>query len=260
MTTPQEGTPAAPEQALPSTPAAPPEQPTPTPQNPEAPAAPQIPADFQAQLDAANARAAELEKQARYHQSRADQEANRVRALAGLTPPAPTDPLAPYLEKYKAYEPEVAKTFAEIEFKNDQRYNQLQSAVQMHSQMGQLMDQAFTIAPTYLADPEVTRRVQNTAAQYAKDGITLTAEHLAEMAAVAHMYVTRERASTNGATPPPIAPVPQFNRGMFGVGNNFAGQPPVPQNQNAIPAHLKALQQETAATVAARFKLPTSQA
>lgn len=219
---------------------------------------PQIPAEIKAQLDAANARIAELDKQTRYHQSRADQANNQVRALAGLAPQTPPDPLAPYLEKYKAYEPETAKVFAELEYKNDQRYSKLQSAMQMQGQMGTLMDEAFTMAPAYLADPEVNRRVQLTAAEYAKNGEQLTAAHLAEMAAVAHMYVTRERSNNGNATPPPQPP-PQFNRGMLGVGSTYAGQAPVAQNPNAIPAHLKALQQSTAAEIQSRYKLPTSQ-
>lgn len=261
MTTNNEaGIPPAVEQAPPGTPPLAQEQSlqqTPPP-NAEASAAPQPPADFQAQLDALSKRATDAENSARFHQSRADTEANRVRALAGLQPvnQAPADPLAPYLERYSAYEPTVAKTFAEIEYKNDQRFNQLQTAVHLSTQMEPLMDAAFAANPELFSDPVVNNRVKQTASQYAKDGVALTADHLAEMAVVAKFYVDRERAK-NPAAPPPLQP--QFSRGMFGVGNNFAGTPPVPQNGNAIPAHLKALQQETAAAVQARYKLPTSQ-
>lgn len=259
MTTPNEGTPAVPGQAQPSIPVTP-EQPVsqaapiaPTAAQPtaEAPATPpQIPAEVQARLEAAEARATELEKQARYHQSRADQEANRVRALAGIQQPQ-ANPLEPYMKQYTdmGIAESDAKVLAQRDYQTDQRFNSLQSSITAQSQIPAIMQQLYGQSPHLFQNPQVQQAMQNALIEAVNSGQP--------------QYVTPEYAFQVGAAefvrsmntqPAQVAPPaqPQF-RSQFGPVGQFTPPAMPMQTQAQVAPHLQAAAKAEQAAIAQRF-------
>ncbi len=258
MNTPNEGIPSAEAQVLPNTPPVTGQPAVTPPASAEPAAAPQIPAEVQARIDAAEARANELEKQARYHQSRADQAANQVQALVGNARPA--DPLQPYLERVSqalSLDPNSAeaKYLAQSEMANDQRYQQLSGGLMAQQQVPQVMQQVYATAPHLFQNPTVVSEMQNALNQAAAKGDLANvnpgyARAVGAIAFDAAMYSQPQ--NTQRQTPPQI---PQFNS-QFGPISGFSQPPTMTAGKPGVAPHLAQAAQAEADAVRARFNLP----
>ncbi len=231
-----------PAQAQPSTPVTP-EQPAsqsvplaPNPTEPIAqPSAPAIPPEVQAQLDAAQARSAELEKQARYHQSRADQFGNQLKAIVGAAPAQ--NPLDPFLKTYtdKGINPDDARVLAERDYHIEQRFSQLQNGFVAQNQIPAVMQQVYSQAPQLFQNPAVQQAMQQALADAAAQGdmSRMTPDYALNVGAIEFV-----RASMLQQQAAPPVQQPQF-RSQFGPVGQFS-PPPVPQQQtNQPPAHIQ---------------------
>jgi hypothetical protein len=249
MNQPNEGTPAVPEQASQGTPVTP-EQPAQTPPaTPEQASAPQIPAEVQAQLEALQRERDEYQTQARYHQSRADQEANRVRALAGLQQQA--DPLAPYLKQYTdmGVAETDAKLLAQRDYQVDQRFSSLQNSVVANQQIPNVMQQVYAQAPQLFQNPAVATAMQNALAAEAAKGNAqaVNADYAMNIGAIEFFRAMNKPAQPQQQP----AQLPQFNS-QFGPISGFSQTPMAAQKPGLDPRIATAAAAEKAA-VAQRF-------
>jgi hypothetical protein len=244
MTTPQEGTHAAPEQAQPSTPATP-EQPA-APQAPASlvtPSAPAISPEIQAQIDAANARAQQFEQQARYHQSRADQTANQLQAVVGAAPKA--DPLKPHLDRILSDFPDLderaAKLMATERLETATRFSQLESNFNSRLQAPQAAEQALSAAfqtqPSALSDPSIAHFVRQQLTQAAMNGHPINPNYALDIA-----FHEMGRRAVIGQQAPPTQPQVQqpFNiNGFTGPQGGFQAPAPRQMQSTATPEQLQ---------------------
>ncbi len=206
-------------------------------------------------------RTQELEQQARYQQSRADQREAQLKAMAGIAPQV--DPLARYVEKYKAdgFEDDAAKAMAKIELNSDQRFAQFQQSMQANHQVPVLMNQltqqysqlvrfpaALQAAHAALSDAAVN-------GGFAANGITNPVEYAK---AIAAQVAANELIFGNGqtpATPPPQWPgnvgsqfAPSFNNAAFPQQFTPAGQ------TTQVPEHIRQAQEAFKTDVQNRYK------
>lgn len=263
-TTPQDGTQVQSGQAQTSTPATT-GQPAAEPQaaTQVAQATPQIPAEIQAQLDAANSRAAELEKQSRYHQSRADQIANQLKAVVGVEPPK--NPLAPYVDKLTkaGYDAKDAETFAglvhEMVTPLQQQLQTTQGALQAQRQIPAILQEVYKEVPGLWQNPQAVQAMEQALWAEAAAG---NVNNLSPMFAANVGFIEAGRSQYMQQHNPNPSPAPQPQqqlniRPQFSQVSTFQPQQtlqPAPANQ--LPAHLKAEQAAALAAVVQRHNLP----
>jgi len=251
MTPTPDGNPTAPEQAPTSTPATP-DQPTAlqAPATPATPPAPAISPEAQAQIDAANARAQQLEESVRFHQSRADQTANQLKGVLGVTPQA--DPLTPYLKTYTdlGVAEDAARVLAQKDYNTDQRFTTLQGSMQAQGQVPTIMQQVYAQAPQMFANPAVVTKIENALYQAAHGGRPdwVNLDYALDVGAIASFRA----AKTGNQQVPPPPQSPQFPS-QFGPISGYQPQQPVTSQQPAIPPNVKAAMDAERANVAQRF-------
>lgn len=211
---------------------------------------PQIPAEVQAQLATLQRERDELEKQARYHQSRADQEANRVRALAGVQPQA--DPVAPYLKPYldRGIAEEDAKFLAQRDYQTDQRFAALQGSITASQQIPLVMQQVYANAPHLFQNPKIQSAMEASLRQAAANGQAelVNAEYAFNIGAIEYVRGMGQQQQQVAQ----VQQTPQF-ASQFGPISGFSQSPTVQPQKAQIPAHIQAAKDAEAQALAARF-------
>jgi len=247
-----EGTQPNPELAQAGTPG-PVELATQTPPAASAGPAPEL-AALQSELAAVREERARIEQQFKDTQAAYTQSRQQIAALTGAQQAQPKgDPLAPHLEYYvkRGINPDDAKILAERDYATAQENAAIKaqlaglSLMQGQSQVGFALNQAFSMDPGALADPEVANAVRGYLGQNAQSGQLDSINP--EMALnLAYIEIGRRAAAArNGqqqAPPRQVAgPQPQqFNiNGMYGPQGGFA---PPAQRQQAPAATPEQLQ------------------
>lgn len=243
--------PAAPPELAPQAPPTEPQlapAPAPTGAPPAAtPAAPATPdaAALQAQLAAAEERAAQLERQAREHQAAFTRSQQQLRAVVGAQQPPP-DPLRPHIDKLmsKGYSEQEARDFAEAQLDMLQPIIQQQqqyfASLQATQQVGDVLNAAFGQDAASLSDPAIAQFVRNELNLAALNGRTdvMNAEYALALADIE--AGKRRRSAASKQTPPPAQPQAPLNiNGMLGPQGGF--QPPFqprPVEKQASPEQL----------------------
>ena len=263
MPEPTNGTPVQPEQVLTGTQVAPdnsqqqsePLAPNPAQQSAEPTQTP--PADPAAAIRAEfEQRLQQAEQSARYHQSRADQTLNQLRAVTGVTPES--DPLDSYVKNLTSRYPELddkaARILAEDRYSYDQRLNQMQTAFMSQAQLPSVINQVCAGNPALASvSQQLYGEIQQ---EVARGNVNATnPEYIKTIGA--RLYLD-SMSNQRGQAPIQVPqPIPQFGS-QFGPISGYQPQQAPPQ-QNGVPQHLKAYADAEKAEVLRRHNIQPPQ-
>jgi hypothetical protein len=212
---------------------------------------PAIPPEVQAQIDAAQKRVTELEQSARYHQSRADQALNQVRALAGVQ--QPQDPIAPFLKPYTdlGIDEKDARVLAQRDYQTEQRFASLQGSIQAQSQIPTVLRQVYEQNPQLWQYPEVVSAMENSLREAAANGQAqyVHPEYAFNIGAIEYVKALNKAQGSQQQPPPQRMQIPS----QFGPVGSFTPQQPQTAQQPQIPPHIQAAIQAEKAMLAQRY-------
>jgi len=214
---------------------------------------------LQTQLAAERQARQQAEQQARDHQAAFTQSRQQLAALVGTQPKA--DPMAEYVQRYtsQGFEADAAKVMAEIEYKNDVRYQTLQSSVQAQNAVPNILQSIYTQYPGLCANQAVVQVMDSALRQAAAAGRPdlVTLDYALNIGFQEDGRTRYAQQQPNQQTAPPTRP-PNFNS-MTGINTNFNGPAITPGQTNQVPAHIQAARDAEAALVRQNHNLPPKQ-
>lgn len=208
---------------------------------------------------------------ARYHQGNASRYQQALQQVAGGQPQAqPQDPLTPYVQQLtgQGYSEKDARAIAGMNYAMVQQHvaplqqqlQQSQQQLQGGLAVDQVLQSVYQKHPALFANQAVYDQTRAGLMQTVMAGGQIDPQY-AKYAAVIANFEANEAAQSQArpgqvlpftpAPPQQQQPIPQpFNRGMFGVTNNFQPQPQI--GPAALPADADWVSQE----MRTRFNLP----